>query len=56
MPVLVFFVIVMIAAAAGIGFLASMLIRDEPILGAIGLMITCAAAMAASAYGVLNSA
>jgi hypothetical protein len=53
MPVLLWFTLLLIAV--GVGLVAAMLRRDEPVLGMAGLAVLIVAGVPASAYGVLTS-
>lgn len=53
MIILLIFIVTLIVV--GIGLLAALLRRDEPVLGMAGLVVLLVAGMLASVYGVLAS-
>jgi hypothetical protein len=52
---LIFLILTLLASGAGIWFLVAMNIRDEPLLGVVGLILLNGAGMTGAAYGLLSS-
>jgi hypothetical protein len=55
MFILILLALTLLVAAAGVSFLVSMIVRDEPVLGVVGLMLLCGAGLTGAAYGLVSS-